>query len=479
MQLIQCVRLSRPSCRRDGQLDSVRAARNEKTPRVHPISHRKPACRFIGPRVNDCYFVPEWMWPEDVAKDLTHGRGWLITVQRVTSTKVKFHFDDDAELMELKRKSFCEHCRFVVNNNTLQGLFDSIDTDTLHVIFAKCNMTDLLSFEQVDRAALIAVRDYLQTPNSWEHEEIQPGVTGDALSLAASGSLMVVGGGRNNIADWRMAGPHSENCWGSFRIYHRGIEVFTRSTLRNVRIVAVDASTQQVAVALPNVQLFRIKDDNSIELRNLAADHLLFYPGATALAFFRGVLYAGKQNGLLMKYVERPGTLTPDVAYSRNVQTAVTALAATKNVLVTAYADGCVKRVRPDVVQLRGVGASTRILAMHGDAASDTLVAATRLETSVEIWKGTARIALLHCAGKPSALHMSAVGLWVGIGHKKPRIELWKPQAKRRVGMLDGFTDGMLTGLAMDHDGRLVSASVTKKPNVGALWRSRAPVALS
>ena len=102
------------------------------------------------------------------------------------------------------------------------------------------------------------------------------------------------------------------------------------------------------------------------------------------------------------------------------------------------------------------------------------MVAATRAH-AVDVWRGTALVATIAAAGRPTALYLGAGGLWVGAGCRG-RLELWR--GARRVGVLEGH-GGAVTGVGVDAEGRLVSASVAPTPGRRALWRSCAPARLA
>ena len=151
----------------------------------------------------------------------------------------------------------------------------------------------------------------------------------------------------------------------------------------------------------------------------------------------------------------------------------VSALAATADRLVAGYRHGVVllKQVGAPVVHLRtACDAVTHAVAVRG-----AVVAAVR-HREVDVWIGTSKVATLRCAGLTSALHLAPdYRLWVGAG-VCGALELWDdPQRTvRRLGTLHGHL-GAITGIAVDAEGGVVSAALTRRAGARTLWRSQPP----
>merc|ERR1719198_1866464 len=111
----------------------------------------------------------------------------------------------------------------------------------------------------------------------------------------------------------------------------------------------------------------------------------------------------------------------------------------------------------------------------HAIAVRADVVAATR-ERTVDVWVDATLVATIRGTGCTSALHLTPNHhVWVGVGCRGV-IELWGYRREPRlVGTLAGH-GGAVTGVCVDAEGRLVSASLARHAGQRSLWRSCAPV---
>jgi hypothetical protein len=415
----------------------------------HPLP--LPSChRLVIPRVGERCFVPHSLWPDETPEHTPHGVGWLATVTALTTDAVRFACDGETEPAALTRAAFRQHCGLVGELPSPTGVWWLLDEDALGAVLRACDVSSLLALEATHRGALLAVRTFWQR-ESWEHAEL-PGVESDALCLAADGDMVAVGAGC-------VDSPRAAAYGGAWLLWVGGERVARVETPFHVVAVAVHPVSRRVAIAQRRVEVYKLE---GMALR-LAAPCAVYECCASALVWSRGALLAGSFGGSVVRL---PRGDVVDAWRAR-----VSSLAAAASCLVVGYDDGAVRLVQPQRHMLRRhTGAPTLAVA----ATAHGTVAATRGRV-VDVWRGTVHLRTMRTSGRPSALHISGCFLVVGAG-RAGRIELWS--GARCVGTLEGH-GGAVTGIGVDDEGRVFSASVTSSPGRRALWCSSPPARLA
>ena len=394
--------------------------------------------------------MPHSLWPDETPAHTPHGVGWLATVSALAPDAVRFVCDGETEPAALTRAAFRQHCGLVGELPPPMGAWRLLDEDTLGAVLRACDASSLLALEATHRGALLAVRTFWQR-EPWEHAEL-PGVECDALCLAADGDMVAVGAGC-------VGSPRMASRGGAWLLWIGGERVASVETPFQVVAVAVHPVSRRVAIAQRRVEVHKLE---GMALRP-GGPRAVYECCASALAWSRGALLAGTFSGSVVRL---PLEDVVDVWGAR-----VSSLAAAASCLVVGYDDGAVRLVHPQRHMLRGhTGEPTLAVA----ASANGTVAATRGRT-VDVWRGTVHLRTIRTSGRPSALHVSGGLLVVGAG-RAGRIELWS--GARCVGTLEGH-GGAVTGVGLDDEGRVFSASVTSTPGRRALWCSSPPARLA